>query len=148
MEKAQTFIGFATLEEWAAAVDPSRPVLAMPLIEHGRENGGLRVDELLVVCQQVDTDGSVLYCRLRAASLTRCYGEPFDPDWREREAAWRSLGDAVESFLQEKGFTLRRATVAWPKDHVFLQGRAEGIRFDKGSRTYRRAETPEPPTAP
>ena len=148
MERAQTFIGFASLEAWAEAIDPQRPVLAMPLIQSGIEKGGLRVDELLVVCQQVREEGSVLYCRLRAASLTRCYGEPFDPDWREREAAWNSLADAVESHLTQRGFTLQRATVAWPRDHVFLEGRADSIRFDRETQRYRRsAQAPQPPEA-
>jgi len=146
MDKPLVFVGIATLEEFAAAVDPARPLLAMPLVESGPEHGGIRVDDLLVVCQQVDADGSVLYCRLRAASLTRCFGEPFDPDWQERETAWRSLWDVVEAILRERGFTFRRATVAHPKGYVFLQGRSESIRFDKASKTYRRvdASRPEP----
>ena len=134
------FVGFATLEGWIEAVDRSRPVLALRLVEPGPGSGGIQVDELLVVCQQVATDGSVLYCRLRAASLTRCYGQPFDPDWREREAAWETLWDAVESTLIDRGFTIQRATVAWPKGYVFLQGRSEDIRFDRVSKTYLRTD--------
>ena len=140
MDTAQTFVGFATLEGWIEAVDRARPVLAMRLIEPGPNSGGIQVDELLVVCQQVDTNGSVLYCRFRAASLTRCYGQPFDLDWQQREAAWETLWDAVESTLIDCGFTLQRATVAWPKGYVFLQGRSEAIRFDPASRTYLRTD--------
>lgn len=150
MDTAQPFIGFATLEEFARVVNPARPLLAMPLIESGPPSGGLQTDELLVVCQQVDTEGSVLYCRLKAASLTRCFGEPFDPDWQERESAWKSLWAAVEAYLKSRGFVLRRATVALPKGYVFLRGRAEGIRFDRVSKTYQQvvAASPEPAPAP
>jgi len=78
MTPPETFIGFATLEGWTEAIDTTRPILAMPLIQPGPIHAGLQTDTLLVVCQQVDASGHVLYCRLRAASLTRCYGEPFD----------------------------------------------------------------------
>ena len=140
MDTAQTFVGFATLEGWIEAVDRSRPVMTLRLVEPGPSSGGIQVDELLVVCQQVDTNGSVLYCRLRAASLTRCYGEPFDPDWQQRQTAWETLWDAVERTLTDWGFTIQRATVAWPKGYVFLQGRSEAIRFDRASKTYLRTD--------
>ena len=139
--EAQIFLGFATLEEWAQAVDRKRPVLAMPLVHPGPNSGGMQVDELRVVCQQVTDSGTVLYCRLRAASLTRFNGQPFDSDWKEREEAWDSLWEAVEAYLKEQGFTLRRATVAHPKDHVFLEGKAGFIRFDKEAKRYRRVNT-------
>jgi hypothetical protein len=93
-----TFVGFGTLEGWAEAIDPARPVLAMPLVETGPTSGGINTEELLVACAQVSpTDGTVLYCRLRAASLTRCHGEPFDSDWKERDAAWKSLWQIVRA---------------------------------------------------
>ena len=138
MTPSETFIGFATLEGWIEAIDPNRPLLAMPLVQPGPIHAGLQTDQLLVVCRQVDPRGCVLYCRLRAASLTRCYGEPFDADWQARETAWHTLWDAVESSLKERGCTLQRATVAWPKDHVFLEGRSQEITFDRASRTYLR----------
>lgn len=141
---AALFIGFSTLEGWAEAIDPTRPVLAMPLVDPGPNSGGIQTDELSVVCQQVAADGSgaVLYCRLRAASLARCFGEPFDPDWQERDAAWKSLWSAVEALLRERGLVLQRATVAHPRTLTLLQGRAETIRFDRQTRRYQRCLPP------
>lgn len=136
------WIGFTCLEEWAQAVDPLRPVLATPLVQRAGETGPIQVDELKVVCQQVAADGTVLYCRLRAASLSRCYGDPFDPDWREREAAWCSLWVAVQKYLADQSLTVHSATVAWPRGHVFLEGRARGIAFDKAIQRYQRVPDP------
>jgi len=141
---AVTFIGFATLEGWADAVDPARPVLALPLVEPGPNTGGMQTDELLVVCQQVSSagDNAVLYCHLRAASLTRCHGEPFDPDWQERKAAWKSLWTLVHAYLaQERGFLVQQATVACPRNLLFLRGRAGFVRFDNDAKRYRRSSS-------
>jgi hypothetical protein len=137
------FVGYGTLEEWMQALLPDRPVLAMPLVELGVEQSGMRTDTLVVICQQIDRDGHVHYCRLRAASLTRCYGEPFSADWREREAAWRSLWDAVQESLRERNLTYRGATVAVPQHLRFLEARAEGIAFDPALKRFvrRGAET-------
>jgi hypothetical protein len=142
-ERTPLFVGYATLEQWLDALLPDRPVLAMPLVEPGKEQSGMRTDTLVVTCQQIDADGHVHYCRLRAASLTRCYGEPFNTDWKEREAAWRSLWDAVQEILRERGLTYRSATVASPSHLRFLEARAEGIAFDRAVGLFTRmgAET-------
>jgi hypothetical protein len=142
-ERMPLFVGYVTLEEWMQALLPDRPVLAMPLVEPGTEQSGMRTDTLVVVCQQVDPDGHVHYCRLRAASLTRCFGEPFSDDWREREAAWRSLWNAVQEILRARGLTYRGATVAPPSHLRFLEARSEGIAFDRAVRRFTRmgAET-------
>jgi hypothetical protein len=118
------------------ALLPDRPVLAMPLVELGPEQSGMRTDTLVVVCQQIDADSHVHYCRLRAASLTHCYGEPFSADWREREAAWRSLWDAVQEILRERGLTYRGATVASSHRFRSLEARAEGIAFDPAAKRF------------
>jgi len=142
-ERVPLFVGYVTLEAWLEALLPERPVLAMPLVEPGTEQSGMRTDTLVVTCQQVDTEGHVHYCRLRAASLTRCFGEPFSEDWREREAAWCSLWDAVQEILRERGLTYRSATVASPAHLRFLEARSEGIAFDRAVGRFTRmgAET-------
>ncbi|MCW3055221.1 MAG: hypothetical protein JWN14_4391 [Chthonomonadales bacterium] len=137
-EKTPLFVGYGTFEEWMQALLPDRPVLAMPLVEQGPEQSGMRTDTLVVTCQQIDPDGHVHYCRLRAASLTRCYGEPFSADWREREAAWRSLWDAVQEILRERSLTYRGATVAHPQHLRFLEARADGIAFDPDLKRFMR----------
>jgi hypothetical protein len=138
-ERTPLFVGYATLEQWLDALLPDRPVLAMPLVEQGPEQSGMRTDTLVVVCQQIDPEGHVHYCRLRAASLTRCYGEPFNTDWREREVAWRSLWDAVQEILRERGLTYRGATVAPPQRLRFLEARAEGVAFDPALKRFVRS---------
>ncbi len=135
-EYTPLFVGYGTLEKWMQSLLPDRPVLAMPLVEPGPEQSGMRTDTLAVVCQQIDADGHVHYCRLRAASLTRCWGEPFSADWREREAAWRSLWDAVQEILRERGLTYRGATVAPPPLLRFLEAQAEGIAFDPAAKRF------------
>jgi len=144
------FVGFGTLEGFVAALDPARPVLALPLVEPGPTSGGISTETLLVVCQQVcPAEGTVLYCRLRAASLTRCYGEPFDPDWQERHAAWQSLWHIVRAYLTgDLGCTLQRATVAHPKNYVFLDGQAGFIHFDKDTKRYCRRPSEVPTELP
>jgi hypothetical protein len=140
-ERTPLFVGYNTLEEWLEALFPDRPVLAMQLVEPGREEAGMRTDTLVVICQQISADGHVHYCRLRAASLTRCYGEPFNTDWREREAAWRSLWDVVKEILRERGLTYRGATVAPPQHLRFLEARADGIAFDPTAKRFARPGT-------
>jgi len=133
-----TFVGFGILEGFLDALDSARPVYAMALVEAGPSHGGIQTDELLVVCQQIARDGSVWYCRLRAASMTRCFGNPFDPDWQDREAAWHSLWQAVQECLQERSLTPTRATIAHPRHFTLLQGQSTTIRYDKQSKRYKR----------
>jgi hypothetical protein len=135
-ETTPLFIGYKTLEEWLATRNPEKPILAMPMVEPGQDQGGIRTDTLLVMCQQIDGDGHVHYCRLRAASMTRCYGEPFDPDWQEREAAWQSLWEAVKEILQQHGLPFRGATVATPQRFRFLEAQTEGIAFDPSTKRF------------
>lgn len=149
-ESTPLFVGYGTLEEWVRALLPDRPVLAMPLVDPGCEQSGMRTDTLVVVCQQVDPEGHVHYCRLRAISLTRCFGEPFSSDWREREQVWHSLWDAVQEDLRERGVAYRKATVASPKHLRFLEARAGGIAFDPDLQRFvrtgaqaRKRESPE-----
>ena len=135
------YIGYQTLADWLAATTADKPVLAMPLCEPGTDHGGLRTDTLLVLCQQIDPCGHVHYCRLRAASLTRCFGEPFDPDWQEREAAWHSLWAIVTEILQEHSLSFQRATVAMPIRLRFLEARDTAIVYDpQRQRFLRRAK--------
>ena len=140
-EKTPLYIGYPTLGGWLATTTADKPVLAMPLCEPGTEHGGLRTDTLMVLCQQIDAWGHVHYCRLRAASLTRCFGEPFDADWQEREAAWHSLWAIVTEILQERGLSFQRATVAMPTQLRLLEARDKDIVFDPQRRRFvRRAE--------
>ncbi len=132
------FVGYRTLEDWLQAILPDSLILAMPLVEPGLEQSGMRTDTLVVLCQHIDASGHVHYCRLRAASLPRCYGEPFSADWREREAAWHSLWDAVQEILRERDLTYRCATVAVPTHLRFLEARAEGIAFDPDTKRFGR----------
>ena len=135
-EKTPLFVGYGTLEAWLDSLLPDTPVLAIPLVELGQEQSGMRTDTLVVICQQIDMDSHVHYCRLRAASLTRCYGEPFNTDWREREAAWRSLWNAVKEILWEHGLIYRGATVAPPQPMRFLEAKADGIASDPATKRF------------
>jgi hypothetical protein len=130
------FVGYGTLEEWLAVVDPEQPVFALKISEPSPQNGGLHVEELTVHCQQVAPDYAVHYCRLRAASVTLCYGEPFDGDWQDREAAWKSLWECVSALLQNAGLAVRKATIARPKNLILLEGRSKRIAYDKESKRY------------
>ena len=136
----RTFVGYCYLEDWARAVDPTRPVLAAPLIEPGRTSCGMRSDRLVVVCMQLAERNAVLYCRVGAGSIARLHGEPLGSDWRERQSAWRSLWREVSSFLSEQGLTAHRATVSAPDDLVLLDGRAGFLRLDQDASAFRRAE--------
>jgi hypothetical protein len=136
-EPGSHFVGFSSLEEFGAACDIHRPVYTLPIVLSGGQQDGLHVDSLLIVCQQVTPDGHVLYCRLKAACLTRLWGEPFDSDWQERQAAWLELSELVESFLREVlELTLVRATVAMPNFLVPLQGCFKSVRFDTATKRY------------
>ncbi len=133
-----TFIGFATLEDWLNVADPTLPTYLLPIVERGVEQGGLRIDTLVVICQQLNERGHVHYCRLRAADLTRCFGDPFDTDWRDREAAWRSLAVEVTAELCSRNLTLLSATIAPPRSLRLLEGRSDRIRFDAVTRRFTR----------
>lgn len=133
------FVGYATLEKWLDTRTKALPAYVLPLVEPGQDQGGLSIDALLVICQQQDERGNVHYCRLRAAEMSRCFGEPFCSDWREREAAWHSYAAAVEGELTARGIPVVAASIAVPRALRPLEGTSETIRFDRASGRYRSA---------
>ena len=140
-ERTLLWIGYPTLKSWLETTTSDKLILAMPLCEPGTDHGGLRTDTLLVMCQQIDLCWHIHYCRLRAAHLTRCFGEPFDADGQEREAAWHSLWAIVREILQERGLSFQRATVAMPTQLPFLEARDTALVYAPQRQRYlRRAE--------
>ncbi|MBV9852104.1 MAG: hypothetical protein JO250_20760 [Armatimonadetes bacterium] len=132
------WVGFLELEAWLAAVDPARPVLLLPVAHALGADGPFRTEQLLVACQQVTPEGHVLYCRLRAATLTRVCGEVVDADWRQKEMAWESLWECVQETLEERGLMVLSATAACPAGLPLLWGHAGGIAYDEAHRCFRR----------
>ena len=108
-------------------MDPARPVLLLPAIEPSLVDGPFAEEDLLVSCQQVTPEGHVLYCRLRAATLTRVCGEVVDADWRQREMAWESLWECVGDMLEGRGLAIMPGMVASPPGLALLRGHAGGI---------------------
>ena len=138
--EASTFVGYCYLEDWAQAVDPSRPVLAALLVEPGRTTRGMRTDRLVVSCMQTSEPGTVLYCRVSAGAIVLLHGEPLSVDWRNVRSAWLSLWREVSGFLSEQGLRARRATVAVPESLILLEGRAGFLQYDAEASVFRRVE--------
>jgi len=132
------WIGFLELEAWAEAVDPARPALLLPVVQPAGQDGPFQTEQLLVACQQVTPEGHVLYCRLKAATLTRVCGEVVDADWRQKEMAWESLWECVQETLEGRGLAVLPATVACPSGLPLLLGHAGGIAYDEAHRCFRR----------
>ncbi len=133
---APPFIGYPTLESWLEVVDATRPVLALRVAEPSPQSGGLHVEDLTVHCQQVGPDYAVHYCRLRAASVTLCCGEPFDADWQDRNAAWQSLWQCVKEVLETAGVSVCTATIARPKNLILLEGLSQRITYNRDAKRY------------
>ena len=141
------FVGYCYLEDWAQAVDPSRPVLAAPLIEPGMTSCGMRTERLVVVCMQTSEPGAVLYCRIGAGAIVRLHGEPLSTDWRNVHSAWQDLWREVSGFLSEQGFRAHRATVSTPESLILLEGRAGFLQHDPEEPTFRRIDPVRPEAA-
>jgi hypothetical protein len=84
----------------------------------------------------VAPDLPVRYVRLRAASITLSYGEPFDPDHDERLEAWESLWQCVKRLLAEAGLSAQRSCVARLRSLTFLEGQSSRICFDAKAMRY------------
>ena len=142
------WVGFIELEAWAGAVDPARPVLLLPAVEPALVDGPFAFEDLLVSCQQVTPEGHVLYCRLRADTLTRVCGEVLDADWRTRAMAWESLWECVGDMLEARGLAVIAGMVARPPGLALLRGHCGGIIYDPINRCYRRVVAPDAEDAP
>ena len=134
---APLFVGYAQFEDWLGTLDTGLPAYVLAVVEAGAEQAGLRIDALLVICQQRDLRGDVHYCRLRAADLSRCFGEPFCRDWRERERAWHSLAELAAQAVKARGIPCVSATVAMPRNLRSLQGSWEAAVFDPATKRFR-----------
>ena len=147
---SRLWIGFIELEAWAEAVDPSRPVLLLPVVHPSHDdrpsrNGGpagrgapYRGVDLRVACQQVTSEGHVLYCLLRAVALARACDPVVDAHWVFQTAAWESLWECAGEMLEGRGLRVLPATAAFPPDLSPVFGDAGGVRYDGALLRFRR----------
>ena len=135
------FIGYGSLEDWAEAISTHEPVYACPLTEPDKPNAqGMRTDRLVITCSQPDDRGHVHYCRLRVGFLQYIGDTPINQDHEERKQRLDQAWEIVETWLRDRGFTIRRAAVAVPVDLKLMDGWAGFLRWDKETKRFHRSE--------
>ena len=111
------FVGYTTLDLWFAAIDPSSPVFASLITEHGETHMNQRTDRMIAIISQPEVD-LVHYCQLTVGELHFVNGEPFDTDHRTRLARAQQVWQNVKTWLISKNLSYREGTIAWPKNCV------------------------------
>lgn len=139
---APVWIGFATLEGWAIAARTDRPAYAM-LVFLTRSGGqyGIGERDMMIEVAQPDGLGSVHYCHLRAGRQQLLNGAPFGTEQEQVLDRATGMWRLVQTWLAEKGFSLREAQIAVPNSLSPLEGMADFLAYDPVQRVfYRRDE--------
>jgi len=126
-------MGYPELDTCIASVDPRRAVLVLPIIERR----SLRLPSCMVVCQQVASDDTVLYCRLVIAGVPPVPGQSIPDASDDRLLAFESYWRIVRAYLHaECGLDICEALVAMPSDLLYVPGAAGCAVFDDRTRRY------------
>lgn len=134
MASKNFFVGFGTMEDWAAAIDQGQPVNAESVTETTAANKRYnltRCTQLLLVSQVCGAE--VLYCRkLTGAFLSADGGlHPMGDDLKKIIDRERSAWDVLVGWLEEQGLVYRRAMVALPTKMKLLDGNAGFLAYDQ-----------------
>jgi len=138
------FIGYADLETMLTntptLIDGHPVAVYVMLLEQpGKmDKHGVAVNDLALVIQDIAPQG-VRYCRLSLASVSTIGGKPLDTHkakWERAQSAYK----IVRAWLAERGYTVEEATIAHPRDYVFLDGWAAFLKYDKETDRFLRVE--------
>jgi hypothetical protein len=144
MASQTIFLGYARLSDFLdelerQSIESRRPdVYLMPVADRiPWKESSLGTVIQTVTAQAVLADGEVAYVRVVVGKLMTNNGQPCEPkDAEAIELATASLHRAMEGLFVENGYHVARATVATPRDLVFLQGDADLFGFDRATGLY------------
>jgi hypothetical protein len=124
------FIGYARLEEWAEAISILDPVYACLIVDSEAGPLDIRNDHYFIHCAQPRGD-TVHYFRTKVALVQRVNDVFLNEDHERRLERARQAWEIVREWLQERGFAVREALVAYPRDLKLLEGEAGFMGYDK-----------------
>jgi hypothetical protein len=130
---AQFFVGHATIEGWATAIEADRQVYALMTVE-SRPGQLSRVARHIITLAQ-PVDGEVHYFRL-PVGLTEWIGNTCvsdNPKHDTRVAHANQAWELIKLWLKEAGLIWMEAAVAVPEDlrDGLLEGEAEWMGYDR-----------------
>lgn len=135
------FIGYGTLETWATCANSLKSVYAIATIEPGpTSKQGLRHDKLVVRVAQIDDDGNVHYVSLSCGYLAYIAGNSFYLDHEDRKQRHDQVFHLVLDWLKDHGFSIRLASIAMPTNLSFMDGWAEFIQYNEGTKSFYRTD--------
>ena len=136
MNRSLHFIGYPTIEQFAAQISVAEPINCMLLTEPGpTTDHGLRTDKLVIVVSQSDDRGDAYYVRLPVGSLSWIGDTAFDSDQPQRRERARQAYAIVRDWLQAR-FTVREAAIAMPTDYRLLDGWADFLEWNKDAKKF------------
>lgn len=133
------YAGFESLEKLLEQADHQKPIDAMPIVDPGKAGKfGISIHTQLILVAQQRGD-ELLYCRIVTGRYQAFAGEvkPLSTT-HDYPAISASAWAIVQEEIKARGFTLREALVALPKNLRFLDGTAECLHFNKETDRYER----------
>jgi hypothetical protein len=129
---ASHFIGYGRLEDLLEAHTDLAQPLYVELLIRRIPGDPIGWAQQTILVQDFDQEERVRYCRLPCGGYDLIHGEAFSPEKAQqvREFA-NQRHTAVLEYLKAQGFKMERATVAMPKELVFLDGTAGFLDLDK-----------------
>lgn len=115
-------IGYMTLENWLNSIDKEQPVYACLITEPGQTGQyAQRLDKLVVLVSQPESDDIVHYCRLNVASLQYIGDSPYNDHKRnvaQAEQAWLT----IQAWLNEQGLDIREGVISMTQNINLVDG--------------------------
>lgn len=133
------YIGYGRLETWAEVASVLVPAYVCLVSESETSIHGLRNERAVVLCAQ-PAGALVHYCRIPVATIQWIGDAAFTQDLEQRIERAEQAHAIVLDWLQEHGFGIRDAAIAFPRDYKLMDGRADFLGYDKERGYYRKQE--------
>ena len=140
MRQNALFIGYCDLEEWAQAVEYSRPVMAIAFQKQRQattQYAGPEIVTLGVEVAQHDDDGHVHYCHIISTEFNAMFGEVHSEPAQHAKEAGSQHQQMILDWLSERGFTVRTGSYSRATDWTTTIGHADCVaRYEPEQRRY------------
>lgn len=134
----KNFVGFHTLEQLLKQADPERPIDALAITQPGPTGKyGISIEKQMIMVTQFSANGETLYCRIVTGHYQVLAGQIMSTR-HDFPAIGLSAWLIVHEEIKQRGFTLREAVAALPRNLTFLDGSAECLHFNTQSDRYER----------
>ncbi len=135
------YIGFAAIDQFAAALDHEHQVYVAPFSLVKTNNDHVSTVTAGLVASQPQRD-SLIYCKVDVTRWSELYGKPFGQDSEQRAGRAQRLQEKMWTLIVEQlradnqDLEIYDGVPSFPQDLLLVPGHIEGVVYDPDSQDY------------